>query len=356
MTLRSWLVLLCMAIAPCWEARAGEQRLAPGNADYSRFVEAYHGGNFTGSVASLLQWPDDRVRDAVRDATRAAADASAQGRGFPASLVMSAVMLHTEAGTALTESNLNRTEFHLDMARSLLKALPAEASRFRERWSAHSLDVYLLGRDYRRARLALNVAVTDFPKSAEIQTHMGVLIELDAGMMTPDLRGHRDRGTVSNAGVFDRKLNDATAAVNRVVLADADYLPARLRLGWLYLVNNSAARAREQIDLVHERTTDPELRYLAHLFLGAIEERQGRPDAAYQEFASAHAVLPEAQSAVVACLRTARTSGRAEVIPRLLAEYARPRRQTPADPWWYFSMGVTGSERFMWLRRQATST
>ena len=85
----------------------------------------------------------------------------------------------------------------------------------------------------------------------------------------------------------------------------------------------------------------------------AIEERQGRPDAAYQEFASAHAVLPDAQSAVIACLRTARTSGRADAIPRLLAEYARPRRQTPADPWWYFSMGVTGSERFLWLRRQA---
>jgi hypothetical protein len=40
------------------------------------------------------------------------------------------------------------------MARTLLKALPAEPSRFRERWSAHSLDVYLLGRDYRRARRA----------------------------------------------------------------------------------------------------------------------------------------------------------------------------------------------------------
>ena len=82
-------VLVCMAIAPCWDALAGEQRLTPASAEYSRFVEAYHGGNFTGSVASLVQWPDNRVRDAVRDATRAAADASVQGRGVPASLLMS---------------------------------------------------------------------------------------------------------------------------------------------------------------------------------------------------------------------------------------------------------------------------
>jgi hypothetical protein len=355
MTLRSLLVLY-MVMALCWEALAGEQRLAFGNADYSRFVEAYHGGNFTGSVALLLRWPDDTVRNAVRDAARAATDASAQGRGFPPSLLMSAVMLHTEAGTILAATNPNRTEFHLDMARSLLKALPAEASRFRERWSAHSLDVYLLARDYRRARLALNVALTDFPKSVELMTYVGVLMELEAGTMTPDLRGYHDRPAVSSAGAFDRKLNEATAAVNRAVLADGDYLPARLRLGWLNLVNNSVARAREQIVLVRERTTDPELRYLAHLFLGALEERQGRPDAAYQEFASAHGALPEAQSAVIACLRTARTSGRLEVIPRLLAEYSRPRKQAPADPWWYFTMGVTGSERLMWLRRQATGT
>jgi len=355
MTRRLFFVL-CMALAPCWEAVAGAQGLAFGNADYARFVEAYHGGNFTGSVALLLQWSDDRVRNAVRDTARAAADASAQGREFPASLLMSAVMLHTEAGTTLAATNPNRTEFHLDLARSLLKALPAEASRFRERWSAHALDVYLLGRDYRRARLALNTGLTDFPKSVELMTYVGVLTELEAGMMTPDLRGYHDRAPVSNAGAFDRKVNEATAAVTRAVSADGEYLPARLRLGWLHLVNDSAARAREQIGLVRERTTDPELRYLAHLFLGALEEGQDHPDAAYQEFASAHAALPEAQSAVIACLRTARTSGRLEVIPRLLAEYARPRKQAAADPWWYFTMGVTGSERLMWLRRQATGT
>ena len=87
---RSLFVVLCMATAPCWEVFAGEQRLAPARGEYSRFVEAYHGGNFTGSVASLLLWTDDRVRDAVRDATRAAAEGSAQGRRFPASLLMSA--------------------------------------------------------------------------------------------------------------------------------------------------------------------------------------------------------------------------------------------------------------------------
>ena len=125
MTLRFFFVLL-MALAPCWEALAGEQ-LAPGSSDYSRFVDAYHGGNFTGSVTSLLRWSDDRVRDAVRT--------SVQGRWVAPSLLMSAVMLHTEAGTTLAATNTNRAEFHLDMARSLLKALPAEASRFRERWA-----------------------------------------------------------------------------------------------------------------------------------------------------------------------------------------------------------------------------
>jgi hypothetical protein len=165
------------------------------------------------------------------------------------------------------------------------------------------------------------------------------------------LRGARPRHGL-NAGVR-RKLNDATAAVRQVVLAGA--VPAgRLRLGWLYLVNNSAARARSRSTSLRERT--PMGCGIWRICSSARLRNARAARTRRTEFASAHAVLPEAQSAVVACLRTARTSGRAEVIPRLLAEYARPRRQTPADPWWYFSMGVTGSERLMWLRRQATGT
>jgi Tfp pilus assembly protein PilF len=104
--------------------------------------------------------------------------------------------------------------------------------------------------------------------------------------------------------------------------------------------------------IVTDRAASRNLLYLAHLILGGIAEQEGHPDLAYEEYETAHTMQPEAQSAHIALMRSARMTGRVDRAQRLFDEYAS-RTSASEDPWWYFSMGLD-PELAAWLHAQVT--
>jgi hypothetical protein len=316
------------------------------DAAFLAIVDTYRAGRISDALAELSKWPDARVRGLSR--------ASDRLRDLGESRVKAAVMLHTDVAFALTAALPSLSDRHLERARALVQGLPRTpaVALFKERWQAHAIVAYLWRRDLRLAQLAINRALTDTPRSRDLSLVVGAVIEQRVRAAASDVRGQwtLDPGI---RGRMEHDLIAAALAYERALEVDAGFLPARLRLGWVHLINHSRDRAREQLVIVRDQATDADIGYLAHLFLGALEEGEQHPAAALREYEAAHAIAPEAQTGRVSVIRAARAAGQIERARALAAETAERPTMTDDDPWWYFSWGLTSTGSLLWLRQQA---
>jgi hypothetical protein len=116
-------------------------------------------------------------------------------------------------------------------------------------------------------------------------------------------------------------------------------------------LNHSSDHARDELRQVAGPSVRTDVRHLAHLFLGAIADRDKRRDEAAGEYAAAHAILA-AQTSFVALIQAEAILGHDDqVAPLVSAFVARP--PTDRDPWWEFSEGMTSGELVEWMRREA---
>ena len=309
-------------------------------------VDSYRAGQISDALAELIQWSDARLRalPATRDRLRDLGEAR----------VKAAVMVHTDVAFALSTTHPSLSDRHLDLARALVRGLPktADSGLFAERWQAHAVAAYLLRRDLRLARAAVTRGLADAPNSPDLALVAGAVIEQRAIAATSDIRGRWPLDPIVR-GRMEHDLADAAVAYQRALDVDAGFLPARLRLGWVHLVNHSPGKAREELIIVRDHATDVDMKYLAHLFLGALEEGDKRPEGALEEYETAHAIAPEAQTGWVAVIRAARAAGRLERARTLAAEAAEGPSMRGDDPWWYFASGLSGTEAIRWLREKA---
>jgi hypothetical protein len=151
----------------------------------------------------------------------------------------------------------------------------------------------------------------------------------------------------------DLGLRSRKGFVSRYVSELSEYpdsLEARLRLGWVNSLNNSSASAREQLGRVNAGAARPELRYLAHLFLGAVEEGEGHLDDAARQYGAALEICA-CESAFIALIRIETARNHDERARRLAATFAG--RPAMPDPWTDYQAGLTGGELLEWLRREA---
>jgi hypothetical protein len=343
---------LCPLAMPSGASVAQPQ---PGRSDqeYTALVRQYRRGDVQGAMASLVRWPPERVRTATRPPLPV--------QDLDVAEAEAAVMLHSDVSMLVAGIDRRLSRQHLDVARAWVRTLSNDtAARFKERWQAYAVGPFLVQHDLQAATLAVRQGIAAFPRSADLQLMQGTLMELTARSETSDFRGVWRTPSTSDADFMDNRpirriengLTDAAAAYQRALDLDPFLLSARLRLGWVYDVNNSASHAREQLRMVADRATSRELRYLAHLILGGLAEQEGRSDAAYEEYDTAHSIQPDAQTAHLALMRAARMTGHVDRAERLFAEYAA-RASGSEDPWWYFSIGVD-TELFAWLHAQAT--
>lgn len=130
----------------------------------------------------------------------------------------------------------------------------------------------------------------------------------------------------------------AQKRLREAIAVEPDLFEARLRLGRLSSLTGDAAGAASELATVARRSSDPGQRYLAHLFLGADREREGRLDLAAREYETSAEMVPDAQTARIALAHVRRVAGdaagaREVVLPVLRRRWPRPRTD---DPWWEY--------------------
>ena len=110
-------------------------------------------------------------------------------------------------------------------------------------------------------------------------------------------------------------------------------------------------RAKTDLEAALADATDDTIRYLAHLFLGGLAERERRLAEARREYEDARAVGPGFQTPYVALTRIEAALGH-DALAREQAITAVQLMKTDDDPWWDFRIGFD-RESLRWLRAEA---
>lgn len=308
--------------------------------EFLQLLETYTRGDLPTATRALADWPEARVQ--------------AAGRALAANLTVAqakaAAMLHTEAAFELYPER--RAFIHLELARSAIARLRPSACRadsrapcdpsangFIARWHGLVAIYQASHHDSSNARHELNQARAMAADNPDIELLDGAILEVSIQLSEPNVRGawsSFDTGTLQN------DLLAIVPAYERVVKRHPESVEARLRLGWaLHLARSSSTRVRAELAFVAERATRSDLRYLAHMFLGAVEERDHRADDAMREYEAAHAAEAN-QSSFVALVGMASARGLADRVGQLASEFARVAVPGRTDPWVAYNAGFTG--------------
>jgi predicted Zn-dependent protease len=112
---------------------------------------------------------------------------------------------------------------------------------------------------------------------------------------------------------------------------------AALHVGRIEMLLGRHREARTLLTRATERSRFPHTRYLARLFLGSMDELDGRPDAAERQYRAALQELPRAQSGRLALAALLARGGRTAEAGRVIADAApADSRRSPVDPWWLY--------------------
>ena len=319
--------LVVLVAAVCLHAGA-----ARGQDAYAAVLLKYLTGDADAAVAELSRLPTDEVHAGVQafDLTRA-----------PMVLTAAAAM-HTEA--AIRRGGGLASPAQLDIATAIVEFGEAPTMRanataplhpryarpvpdsFRRLWYVLVINTFEGTGMLASADKYLAHATRLFPESAEIQLVAGVAEEMRASPRT--------------SAASDRERRNALAAAEKRYragyAADPTRLEIALRLARVLQQRNQLAEASR---LLTPLTTAPDARiaYLAGLFLGGVEDRLQRPDAAAALYERAAAQLPVAQAAALAAseLRHRRGDqrGAADAVP------AAAGPNNSFDPWWTYIFG-----------------
>ena len=319
---------------------------------YEAALRSYASGDRDDAVAEVAAWPERRVRDEVDALERL----SREGRGCTACAaedawrrtpVRAALMLHSDCAQRLRRGGgLPRPhEWAAEKIARLLKDEPAQrpfARRWFEAMAARAqsenrwgdaLDWAERGRD-------------EFPEAAEILLVAASLEETLGALSPPGLPEAREH------------LSRAHRSLRSAVAADPSLTEARLRLGRVAWRLGETAEARLALEEVLAREPRTDTAFLAHLFLGRLDEDAGRLDDAARAYEEALVLDARSQSARLALSHVRLRLGdpgaaRREVDTALRAAGRRPQPDAYRLYPWGQSVGAEG--RLEALRREASS-
>jgi tetratricopeptide (TPR) repeat protein len=361
-------VLLVLALSAAAAAQAADV-LSPA---YEAVVRRYRSGDREGAVADMNAWPEARLRTEMTALTALGRKALACRECAAATTwlrihVRAALLLHSDCAQRSrrdgTSPRLHESAA-VEVAR-LLKDDPAHRA-FARRWYEAMAG---LAQGENRWDEALDWAergLRDFPDSAEMLLVLGSIeetvgaqawfLETHEGLVDPNTR--RSRSELLRRREVREHLEKAHRALRSAVAADPALLEARLRLGRVAWRLGATAEARSALEDVLSRDPDASTAFLAHLFLGRIDEDAGHLDDAARSYRVALALVASAQSARLALshvrLRSGDTPGaRAEVEKSIGSAGRRPQ----PDPLWLYPWGpsVGVEDRLEALRRETAS-
>ena len=138
-------------------------------------------------------------------------------------------------------------------------------------------------------------------------------------------------------------LRRATELFRRAVEPDAHTAESHLRLGRVLCLSSDAVGAREQLELAREEAAgDVFVAYHAAMFLGDLEERAGRPQAAEPEYRKALALVPQAQAPRLALSHLRHASGQPREALDQIATFLAASRPLGdrEEPWLSYGLGA----------------
>ena len=336
--MKPWIAALAVAVSIFSPSLSGLQPSTRADSEYLTLLRQYASGRIRESVTALAAWPEDRVRTATRP-LRAGVD-----RG----LARTAVSFHTETAFVATRDRL--ASFHIGVAQSLLpEANVARDRTFATRWHGMAALLYAMRRNQVQARRHINLGIGLDGRSKDALLARGILEELSVRDVEHNLRGIWS--TPASGTRLESRLTAAALAYQSALESDPQFAEARLRLGWVLSLNHSSDHARAELGQLVGPEARADVRHLAHLFLGAIADRDKRRDEAAREYAAAHAIFT-AQTSFVALIQAEAILGHDDQVARVASAFAA-HPPTGRDPWWEFSEGMTSGELVEWMRREA---
>jgi len=292
---------------------------APGN--YPALVRMYAAGRGNDAIAALLRWPHGEAIGAAKTAATTLT---------PREMIPAAI-LHTEAALSLVDARPFAAIAHIQAAQTLLRTAAQDAST-RERantaaarWYYFVASLLTSAKQMEQAAWYVREGFAAFPRNAALYLVRGTIAEvsIQAGSRRDlsDLpMNSRERARV------EALARRATDDYLRALSVDNHLALAHLHIGWLRLILGDN-RARSELEAAAADAATSRIRYLAHLFLGAVAERGKRLEDARREYAEALAAGPGFQSAYMALSRAEEALATAAA-PRSWPNNAHSSRRT----------------------------
>ena len=330
----------------------------------SGFVMPSGGGN----VPPPLVYSSEQLemlRGAARDVRRAGVDEN--------DLLARGLLLHTDiallgrgAGTVLyfadgQERGVERGGDHWALARALASFLDERSGRQPDvrLWYRATLTA-LAAADLWNARHA-DAAAAQFPDDAELLFLAGSHHEsLAAPRVQASLAGIRlPRDLVIHIGSPAEELRLAASLLKRALDRDPAHAEARIHYGRVLTLLDRSGEATTHLHRAVAEAAEPEQRYYAQLFLGAVLEATNRRAEAQTAYERAAALFPHAQAPYLALSQLAARYGdrgaAARAIEPLLALGAGEAERQ--DPWWLYARSTARhAERLMTQASQRLAT
>lgn len=329
---------------------------------YRALVERYRGGDAPGAVAELAGWTPAQVQGAVEGL----------GRKAPNLPARAAAMLHTDTALlARRRGEIAKEGLHLDLARRSLETLPdrADHQTFRRDWLL-AMGVYCLYVfDPDRSFAYLREGLRRFPKDPELLLASGALHEAAATLPAP---ARSAPGSATRHAPTTTALGDTASPIERsdalyswmfaaefsvndlgpreaLVTAERQYRDAlvaepglegaHLRLGRVLARLGHADAAQAELSWVVKNSRRPERLYLAHLFLGRVQEEQGRFADAAGSYRAAAAAVPSWPTASFALSEVLHRLGQRVESRQALQAALAAQDPRPPDGWWLYPYG-----------------
>lgn len=226
---------------------------------------------------------------------------------------------------------------------------PAARAEFTERWFVAAASTLLMVNDPTRATpfIARGLEVT--PKSADLRLMSGILDEMSALAIDPDESrsgSERSRLILSRTQALSR----AKGRYQKLLADEPPFTRARIRLGRVLFLLDEREAALAELLRAQGEAREPEQRYLAAMFLGALYEESGNLTGARVAYETALAAAPASQAATVALGHLDVIAGR----PDRAQALARQLLSKPpvADEWWSYKNGGFEMAALAWLRQQ----
>jgi tetratricopeptide (TPR) repeat protein len=308
---------------------------------YLEAIAAYTNGNRQVAIAAL--------------ATMSQREISAQATGFfdqriekaPLWLprARAALMMHTEAwfdGGDLAVRMMPNV--HYDAARAIVRAIdrvrieggPVKGDPlFVRDWYLLTVS-HLHGRGaVAMSRGVLAEARRLFPTDPEVLLASGADHEMVSIVSAGYLNRYDPEGgrTGSEKVVKERELESAARYFRQAL----PFHEARVRLGHVLFRQGQLAAAAEELETARREAVQPQLRYLANLFLGLIETGRDHRARAIELLGEALQMYPAGQAAQLAMSEAAYLDGRLTDAASLVTKVLRTNDKR--DPWWNYLSG-----------------